>query len=76
MATVEKLGGNWVIVGGHGMPARDESPCSPAAQETALSLDREFWTGDGWARQYGFARQFAMQEEAETYLAQHRHEMA
>ncbi|MCY2994006.1 MAG: hypothetical protein NTY19_39945 [Planctomycetota bacterium] len=58
------------------MPAPDESSRSPAAQETALSLDREFWTGDCWARQYGFAKQFAMKEEAETYLAQHRHEMA
>ena len=73
MATVEKLGGNWVIVRG---PDPDESSSSPAAQEAASSLIREFWTGDRWARQYGFAKQFAVKEEAETYLAQHRHEMA
>ncbi len=77
MATVEKLGGNWVIVRGHGMSAPDETSRSPAAQEAASSSpNREFWTGDRWAGQYGFAKQFALQEEAETYLAQHQQEMA
>ena len=75
MATVDKLGGRWVIVRGHGMPAPDQTGSSPAAQETESSLNREFWTGDHWAAQYGFAKQFAMKEEAEAYLAQHRHEM-
>jgi len=76
MATVEKLGGNWVIDRGHGMNASDETDDSVAARETALSSSREFWTGDTWAVQYVFGKQFATQEEAETYLAEHRHEMA
>ena len=76
MATVEKLGGNWVIVRVYGMPAQDETSSSTAAQENASSANREFWTGDCWARQYGLAKQFAVKEETETYLAQHRHEMA
>ena len=76
MATVEKLGGNWVIVRSHGLPAPDETSSSPAAPETASSPNREFWTGDRWAGQYGFAKQFALKEEAETYLAQHWHARA
>ena len=77
MAMVEKLGGNWVFVRGHGVPAADETGRSPAAQEAASSSpNREFWTGDCWAGQYGFAKQFALKEEAETYLAQHQQEMA
>jgi hypothetical protein len=76
MATVEKLGGNWVIVRGRGTNASDETGNSVEPQEPALSSDREFWTGDGWAAQYGFAKQFATQEEAEDYLDQHRQEMA
>ena len=75
MATVEKLGGNWVIVRGHTVNAPDGISDSPAAQETAPSPNREFWTGDGWARQYGFAWQFATKEEAETCLGQHCREM-
>jgi hypothetical protein len=76
MAMVDRLGGNWVIVRGDGMPAPGQTANSPEAQETESSLNREFWTGDGWTGQYGFARQFAHREEAETYLAQHRHRMA
>ena len=73
MATVEKLGGNWVIVRGHGMNASDEIGDSVEERETALSSDREFWTGDGWAAQYGFAKQFATKEEAEKSLASDMH---
>ncbi|MFV1968346.1 MAG: hypothetical protein ACC628_23215 [Pirellulaceae bacterium] len=73
MATVEKLGGNWVIVRGN-MTAANEIGIYPAEQET--TSNREFWTGDLWVGQYGFAKQFAMKEEAETYLAQHQQEMA
>jgi hypothetical protein len=76
MATVEKLGGNWVIVRGHDKPASDETGRSPSAQDPASSPNREFWTGDRWAGQCGFAKQFALKEEAETYLAQHQHERA
>ena len=76
MATVEKLGGNWVIVRSQGMNASDEADGSLAAQETAFSSIREFWTGDGWAAQYGFARLFATQEEADTYLAERGPDMA
>jgi hypothetical protein len=75
MATVEKLGGNWVIVRGHIADGPDRITGSPAAQETTSSPNREFWTGDGWAAQYGFARQFATKEEAETCLGQHCREM-
>ena len=76
MATVEKLGGNWVIVRGGGMNGPTERNGSPAPQDTESSPTREFWTGDDWASQYGFARQFSAKEEAETYFAQHRHELA
>lgn len=76
MVTVDKLGGNWVIVRGRGANLPDEVGGSMEAQEPALSSDREFWTGDGWAPQYGFAKQFATQEEAETHLDQHSHELA
>ena len=75
MATVDKLGGNWVIVRGHTMDAPDENGGSPASPETASSANREFWTGDGWAGQYGFARQFATKDQAEACLAQHWDEM-
>ena len=75
MATVDRLGGNWLIVRGGGVNASDEVGDSPAPQDTDLSANREFWTGDGWAGQYGLARLFVTKEEAETYLAQHRHEM-
>jgi hypothetical protein len=76
MATVDKLGGNWVIVRGDRVNEPDEISGSLPAQETASSPTREFWASDGWAGQYGFARQFATKEEAETYLAQHRNEIA
>jgi hypothetical protein len=76
MATVEKLGGNWVIVRVYGMPAPDDTSSSTEAQENASSANREFWTGDCWASQYGLAKQFAVKEGAETYLAQHRQKIA
>jgi hypothetical protein len=76
MATVNKLGGNWVIVRGDRVNEPDEICGSLAAQETASLPAREFWAGDRWASQYGFARQFATKEEADTYLAQHRNEIA
>jgi hypothetical protein len=76
MATVDKLGGKWVIVRSHSMAdAVDEIAGSSPAQGAASSSNREFWTGDGWAGQYGFAMCFATKEEAEACLAQHRHEM-
>ena len=76
MATVDKLGGNWVIVRGHGVNAPDEVADSLTPSGRASSQNREFWTGDGWAVQYGLARQFVTKGEADTYLAQHRDEMA
>lgn len=75
MATVEKLGGNWVIVRTQNMSTSDEVDGSLAARERAEFSSREFWTGDSWAMQYGFAKQFATQEEAEAYLAEYRHEL-
>ena len=76
MARVDKLGGNWVIVRDDGMEEPDAVSHSPAPRYTDSSANREFWTGTGWAGQYGVARQFAEKEEAETYLAEHRNEMA
>ena len=76
MATVEKLGGNWVIVRGDRVNESDETSGSLAAQETVSLPTREFWAGDRWVGQYGFAKQFATMEEAETYIAQHRNEIA
>jgi hypothetical protein len=75
MATVDKLGGNWVIVRGDHANGSDEIIGSPTAQETAPLSTRQFWTGDRWAGQYGFAKQFAAKEEANTYLAKHRNEI-
>lgn len=75
MATVEKLGGNWVIVREHGTDASDEIGDAMESRKTAPSSDREFWTGDGWAAQYGFAKQFATQDDAERCLAQHGRNM-
>ena len=75
LTTVDRLGGNWVIVRSHtttnpsGIGSVSELP------ETASSSNREFWTGNGWAGQYGLAKYFATREEAEAYLAQHWHEM-
>jgi len=76
MATVAKLGGKWVIVHGDHVNEPDEISGSLTAQESVSLPTREFWTGDRWAGQYGFAEQFATEEEAETYLAQHRNEVA
>jgi hypothetical protein len=56
--------------------APNEAGNSLTPQDTDSPGIREFWTGDGWAGQYGLARPFATKEEAETYLAEHRHEMA
>ena len=69
MATVEELGGNWVIVRGGGLNGPTERNGSPAPQDTKSSPNREFWTGDGWARQYGLAKQFFAEEEAVAYTA-------
>jgi hypothetical protein len=75
MTAVDKLGGNWIIVRSHATVASDEIGAGVGLQETASPSNREFWTGDDWAGQYGLARYFATREEAEFYLAQHRHEM-
>lgn len=64
MAMVEKLGGNWAIVRVEGGGASDEAD------------NRDSWTGDGWAAQYGSAKQFVTREEAEAYLTEHGHELA
>ena len=76
MATVDKLGGNWVIVRDQPINVPDEVSDSLAPQDAESSPNREFWTGDGWAGQYGLARLSATKQEAEAYLAEHRHEMA
>lgn len=75
MATVERLGGNWIIVRSHTTAAPGEIGGVLKSLDTASASNREFWTGDGWAGQYGLARYFATREEAEADLAQHRHEM-
>jgi hypothetical protein len=72
MAAVEKLGGNWVIVRAG---SRDHIAGSTRASDEELPSSREFWTGDGWAAQYGFARQFLTQEQAEAHFAEYRHRM-
>jgi len=72
MAAVEKLGGNWVIVRDGNRPQIDGASIT---SEEEPFVSREFWTGDGWAAQYGFAKQYLMQEEAEAELAEHRHRM-
>ena len=71
MATVDKLGGNWIIVRSHDTVARDEIGGASESEANAPSSNREFWTGDGWAAQFGFAKYFATKEEAEACLAQH-----
>jgi len=71
MARVDKLGGQWVIVRGGEYSMSEQAGASRATEETASSA-REFWTGDGWAMQFGLAQRFALQEEAESYLVQHR----
>ena len=76
MATVDKLGGNWIIVRSHSTAAHNEIDGASELEANASSSNREFWTGDGWAGQYGLARYFATKEEAEAYLAQHGHKMA
>ena len=70
MAAVEKLGGNWVIVRGDDRGSEDQGSGTSEARHAISSPDREFWTGDGWAAQYGYARQFATREEADACLAQ------
>ena len=76
MAAVAKLGGNWVIVRVGCTTSADDTNGSSTASEITFSAAREFWTGDGWAAQYGLARQFLTQQEAETHLAEYRHRMA
>ena len=76
MATVDKLGGNWIIVRSQTTAARNEIDGASELEANAPLCNREFWTGDGWAGQYGLARYFATKEEAEAYLGQHCHEMA
>ena len=76
MVTVEKLGGNWVIVRSDHTSAANAANDSSAASEIAASPSREFWTGDGWTAQYGFARPFLTQEAAEDHLAENEHRMA
>jgi hypothetical protein len=75
MATVEKLGGSWVIIRGNGMNRPDDVSDSLAPQDVDAPANREFWTGNGWAGQYGLARQFTTKEDAETYFTEHRHQM-
>ena len=70
MAAVEKLGGSWVIVRGDDLDTEDQGSRSPAPRDTASSPTRKFWTGGAWAAQYGYAQQFATEEEADTCLAQ------
>jgi hypothetical protein len=74
MATVDRLGCNWIIIRSHTIAAPGGIGGISESLETAAS-NREFWTGDGWAVQYGLARYFATKEEAETYLVQHGREM-
>lgn len=76
MVTVEKLGGNWVIVRSVHASAANDADDSSAASDIASSPSREFWTGDGWTAQYGFARPFLTQEQAEDHLAENQHRMA
>ena len=76
MAAVEKLGGNWVIVRSESGKASDAIDASSTASRSDHSASRVFWTGDRWAAQYGFAKQFLTEDDAENHLAQHRHEMA
>ena len=66
MVTVEKLGGNWLIV------RERTTNASRAATGDEDAPIREFWTGDGWAVQYGFARPFSTREEAESELEQNK----
>jgi hypothetical protein len=69
MATVEKLGGSWVIVRAGDSCVAGENRNSMAAEEDAIRL---FWTGDRWAPQFGLAKQFLAKRDAEAYLTQHR----
>jgi hypothetical protein len=75
MARVEKLGGNWVIVRGGNVNGPAEGNNSRTPHGTESSPTREFWTGDGWATQYGFGKQFLTQHEAEAEFAEQRPEM-
>jgi hypothetical protein len=72
MAAVEKLGGMWVIV--RGEPDELDNPSN--ATDSDVPMTRLFWTGDGWAAQFGFAKQFLSKDDAEAHLAEHRHEMS
>jgi hypothetical protein len=65
MAKVEKLGGSWVIVREQDIEVDEE------LSDGEADAVREFWSGDGWVRQFGFAKQFWAEEEAQDYLVQH-----
>ena len=75
MATVESLGGNWVIVRNEPAKAADDMNGYGEVQDVEISSRRIFWTGDGWSAHYGLARQFPTKDDAEAHLTQHRHEM-
>jgi hypothetical protein len=75
MVTVDKLGGKWVISRTGGANASGDVDDPSGSQDDDLTANRQFWTGDAWAGQYGLAKPFGSQEEAETYLTQHRHEL-
>jgi hypothetical protein len=72
VATIERLGDNWVIVRGHAIDTFDETGDAMESRETASSSDREFWIGKSWLAQYGFARQFATREEAQDCIRRTR----
>ena len=76
MTTVERLGGNWLIVRDQDIDTTSESGSAPEPQDAESSPIREFWTGDAWVGQYGLAKLFVTKEEAEAYLAEHRHHLA
>ena len=67
MASVEKLGGSWVIVRAGESSVAGESWSAAAAEEGAIRL---FWTGDRWAPQFGLAKRFLAKQDAEAYLTQ------
>jgi hypothetical protein len=76
MTTVEKLGGNWVIVRDRDVSPTGEVGGALEPEDADSSPVREFWTGDAWVGQYGLAKLFVTNEEADAYLAQHRHDLA
>lgn len=67
VATVSKLGGHWVIFRNRDVPRTGLGDQPGSSDETAADMGREFWTGNGWAGQYGLAMHFATSQEAEDY---------